>query len=185
MSYHYRSIRLKGYDYSRPGYYFVTMCVYGGYYLFGTIKNNIMFLNDWGKMVNKWWLKLIKKYTTINLDAHIVMPNHIHGIIHILGKNSAIAPDINNNSEINGNYFDKLTHQGAPLQNANISIQQMVQWFKTMTTNEYIRNVKHLKRKPIYKKLWQRGYYDRIIRNEKELWTIRKYILYNPSKWNK
>jgi REP element-mobilizing transposase RayT len=60
-----------------------------------------------------------------------------------------------------------------------------MQWFKTMTTNEYIRNMKEFKWKPISEKLWQRGFYDHIIRNENELWAIRRYIINNPKNWHK
>jgi REP element-mobilizing transposase RayT len=74
---------------------------------------------------------------------------------------------------------------GAPLQDSNISLPNMVQWFKTMTTNEYIRNVKQFNWKAISGKLWQRNYYDRIIRNKDQLWATRKYIINNPSNWNK
>jgi len=166
MQYRRRSIRL-------PGYYFVTICVYGGDFLFGKIKNNHMFLNNYGKMVNKWWLKLKKKYTTINLDTYIIMPDHLHGIIQIIGKNPVDFPDIHNNFAKNEYFFNNMTHRGAntgaPLQDTTVTIPHIVQWFKTMKTNEYLRNIKQLNWRPICGKLWQRNYYDHIIRNKIEL----------------
>ncbi len=96
------------------------------------------------------------------------MPNHIHGIIQItqiVGADLRVCPN-NNQGE----------HIGSPL-------HKMVQWFKTMTTNEYIRNVKNNNWPPFNSKLWQRNYYEHIIRNERELNKIREYIIHNPLKW--
>jgi REP element-mobilizing transposase RayT len=161
----------------------VTVCTQGGHCLFGEIKNSQMFLNPSGKMIHKWWLKFTTKFSVIELDEYIIMPDHMHGIIHINGKYTDDTIDIC--SKKNGynikNLVRKGAHMGAPLHyDAGISLSQMMQWFKTMTTNEYIRNMKEFKWKPISEKLWQRGYYDHIIRNENELWAIRRYITNNP-----
>ena len=80
---HRRSIRLKGYDYSKDGVYFVTICKYNRECLFGKIVNGAMVLNDAGKMVEKWWYELNTKFLNIEPYAHIIMPNHFHGIIII------------------------------------------------------------------------------------------------------
>jgi REP element-mobilizing transposase RayT len=161
--------------------------------LFGEIVNNEMVLNDAGKMVEKWWYELINKFPNIQLDAHIIMPDHFHGIIIITGTDLCVCPDINNDDNYNitgadlcvcpdindnDNYNSRCEHTGSPL-------YKIVQWFKTMTTNDYIRNVKTNNWKPFNKKLWQRNYYEHIIRNEIELNRIRKYILNNPLNWEK
>jgi REP element-mobilizing transposase RayT len=92
----------------------------------------------------------------------------------ITGADLCVCPDINNDD----NYNSRCEHTGSPL-------YKIVQWFKTMTTNDYIRNVKTNNWKPFNKKLWQRNYYEHIIRNEIELNKIRKYILNNPLNWEK
>ena len=171
---HRRSIRLKGYDYSQPGAYFVTICTHERECLFGEIVNNEMVLNNAGKMVEKWWYELNNKFPNIQLDAHIIMPDHFHGIIIITGADLCVCPNINDDD----NYNSRGEHRGSPL-------YKIVQWFKTMTTNDYIRNVKTNNWKPFNKKLWQRNYYEHIIRNEIELNKIRKYILNNPLNWEK
>ncbi|MCR4418000.1 MAG: hypothetical protein NUV92_09700 [Ignavibacteria bacterium] len=200
---HRRSIRLKGYDYSQAGAYFVTICTKNRECLFGTIENGKMVLNDAGKMIEKWYFKLPNKFPDIRCDEYIIMPNHIHFIIINVGADNHVCPD-NSNHRVNhdnsdqrvkpnnsdqhvnpdkidgnihsGEHIDRGEHKGSPL-------PRVVQWFKTMTTNEYIFNVKNMGWKPFNGKLWQRNYYEHIIRNEEELNRIRKYIITNPLKW--
>ncbi|MBI4723231.1 MAG: transposase [Candidatus Stahlbacteria bacterium] len=167
-----KSIRLKDYDYSQPGAYFITICTNKRVCLLGSIENGGMILNDTGRIVEKWWLKLPDKFPNIELDIYGVMPNHLHGIIFIInnvGADPCVCPEIMNKGE----------HIGSPLQ---ITLAQMVKWVKTMSTNEYIRNVKHNDWQPFLQKFWQRNYYEHIIRNEKELNYICEYIYYNPLK---
>lgn len=165
---HRRSIRLKGYDYSQPGTYFVTICTRKRMCLFGDISNGEMVLNPAGKMVEKWWLELENKFPTVKPDACITMPNHFHGIIVIVGADLRVCP----------NYSDVKTgaHTGAPL-------PKILQWFKTMTTNEYLHGVKHQDWLPFTGKLWQRDYYEHIVRNDRELHAIREYIQNNSKNW--
>jgi REP element-mobilizing transposase RayT len=171
--YHRRSIRLKGYDYSQHGYYFVTVCTQGRWCLFGEIEKDRMVLNDSGKMVGRWWNELKNKYANVEIDEYVVMPNHCHGIINIVdsvGADQCVCPN-NNMGE----------HTGSPLQVRPIS--EMIQWFKTMTTNEYIRNVKQNRWQPFDGKLWQRNYYEQIIRDEISLRRVRGYVNNNPYQW--
>jgi len=154
---HRRSIRLKNYDYASDGAYFATICAQHKEYMFGNVIDGKMVLNSAGKMIKKWLCELENKFKNIELNEYIIMPNHIHLIIFIMvGANLYVCP---------------------------IGIQRIIQWLKTMTTNECIRNVKQNDWKRFDRKLWQKNYYDRIIRNEKELDKIRKYILENPLKW--
>lgn len=170
-----RSIRLKGYDYKQPGYYFVTLCANGFRSLFGSIEDGEVFLNDAGKMVVKWWNELFVKYCDIEKDIYCVMPNHFHGIIHIVGANLCVRP----NAIISGQTEKKgQTHRSAPT-----SLGGMIQWFKTMSTNEYICNVKCKGWPPFDKRLWQRNYYEHIIRDDEDLNRIREYVVNNPAKW--
>jgi len=185
---HRRSIRLKNYNYASEGAYYVTIVTQGREHLFGEIVNEEMVLNEAGEMIVKWWNELPNKFPNMILGEFVVMPNHFHGIIFIVetvgadlrvrpddGKNKPDQKDENISSQKGG-------HIGPPLQPAPLS--QMLQWFKTMTTNEYIRGVKQLNWKPFVGKLWQRNYYEHIIRNEKELQQKTDYILDNPSRWN-
>ena len=187
---HRRSIRLKGYDYSHTGAYFVTICTQNREYLFGDVLDGKMALNDAGQMIEKWWNKLSQKYGDVWIDTYVVMPNHFHGIITIttntVGANPCIRPD-ETNPCIRPNTGDHVTrgenitgeNMVSPLQGLGIYIS----WFKRMSTNEYIRGVKQRGWPPFPGKLWQRNYYDHIIRNESELERIREYIVNNPLKW--
>lgn len=171
---HRRSIRLPGYDYSQCGYYFITICTQNRRCLFGEIKNGRMILNDAGKMISHWWNELKNKYANVRIDEYVVMPNHCHGIINIV--NSPVGADLRVCPEI-----ELGEHTGSPLQHWPVS--KMVQWFKTMTTNEYIRNVKQNHWQPFDGKLWQRNYYEQIVRDDKSLPRIREYVVNNPSQW--
>jgi len=139
----------------------VTVCIQGKICLFGDIADGAMQMNDAGRMAEKWWIELNHKFDNVETDEYVVMPNHFHGIIMLTIANP-----------IQG------AHTGAPL-------QEIMQWFKTMTTNEYIRGVKQKGWPPFPGKLWQRSYYDHIIRNENELNLAREYIMYNPIRWPK
>ena len=322
--YHRHSIRLKDYDYSRPGAYYITICTQNRACLFGKVVDGVMELNDAGQMIKKWYFEIMNKFPDIHCDQHIIMPNHIHFIIVNVGpvgadlcvcpesdkeiintndkpsgrcyKNNDIHDDnrnlvehniniggcritkhwdnrnglyehgihndlgvygikndlgkhkiknnlggygikndlgehkINNNfdgygiknnlgehniknnlggyniknnlgdhkikNDLNGhkiinnlggygikndlgehNIKNNLgEHVGSPL-------HRVVQWYKTMTTNEYIRGVKQNKWPRFDGKLWQRNYYEHIIRNDMELYNIRSYIINNPLKW--
>ena len=153
-----RSIRLKKYDYSQCGAYFITICAQNREHLFGKIINNEMQLNVAGKIIQKWWLELSNKFSHIELNEYIVMPNHFHGIVQIVeteGRSRRTAP----------------------------TIPHIIQWFKTMSTNEYIRGVKIGKFLPFNKSIWQRNYWEHIIRSEGYLIKFREYMANNPCNW--
>jgi len=184
---HYRqSIRLKDYDYTSDGAYFLTICAQNKEHRFGDIIDGKMILNPAGEMIRKWLRELENKFKNISLDEYIIMPNHIHLIIFIMnvvvGVDLCVNPE--NTTKQNLSHIQG-RHTGLSLRPAQqqTNISQIIQWFKTMTTNEYIRNVKQNNWEPFDKKIWQRNYYDRIIRSEKELDKIKKYIFENPSKW--
>jgi len=166
---HRRSIRLKGYDYSQSGMYSVTICTQNRLCLFGIIENEKMLLNDAGKMIGHWYRELECKFSDIKCHEMIVMPNHVHFIVENVGADLCVCPGLGD-SRTTGE------HIGSPL-------RHVVQWFKTMSTNEYIRSVKQNQWQRFDKKLWQRNYYEHIIRNEKSYLKISEYINTNPSKW--
>jgi len=156
------SVRLKGYDYSQGGYYFVTICTQNRRPLFGEIKNDVMILNDAGKMVDRQWNGLAGRFKNIQLDEYIVMPNHFHGIIIIVANIRAGT---------------------RPAPTPLPTFGDMVGAFKSITSHEYINGVKQNHWKPFDGKLWQRNYYEQIIRNETSLQRIREYIINNPRQW--
>ena len=98
---HRRSIRLKGYDYSQAGLYFITICVQDRKCLFGNIVNGEMILNDAGKMADNEWVKIPERFTNVQLHEQIVMPNHFHAIMEIVGATLVVAQ--NNESVIRDN----------------------------------------------------------------------------------
>jgi putative transposase len=157
-----KSPRLSNYDYSQPGEYFVTVCIQNRQCLLGEIVNGEMGLNRAGLAVERWWKELERKFSSIKIDEYyVVMPNHFHGII-FLSEPSASA--------VEG------AHIGAPL-------QKIMQWFKAMTTNEYVHGVKEHGWPQFGGSLWQRSFYDHVIRDEEALNRIREYISTNPQRW--
>ncbi|MDD3685845.1 MAG: hypothetical protein PHE56_03665 [Bacteroidales bacterium] len=208
-------LRLKGHDYSSPGHYFLTICCQNRTCLFGKIENGEMILNDAGKMVEKWYYELENKYPDKRCHEMVIMPNHMHCIIeNILNANDttqnkncnenlmdASQRDAHVRTSLCGRPVDE--KRGRPVdKNQNFddekrgrygqhnkiygaSISDVMDWFKTMTTNEYIRGVKQLEWQRFDKKLWQRSFNDKIIRTEYSLVRIRNYIINNPTNWGK
>jgi REP element-mobilizing transposase RayT len=170
------SIRLKGFDYSQPGGYFVTICVREGGPVLGEISQAEVQLNEVGKIADEIWQKIPSHKPWIELDEYVVMPNHFHGIliVHQFRRGEAFA--------VESRSFDRPHANASPLQPTKGtnpgSISAVIQNFKAISTRK-INQTQHTPGK----KFWQRGYYDRIIRNEGELIKIRKYILENPMKW--
>jgi putative transposase len=169
-----RSLRLAGYNYGRPGGYFVTICIQGRECLLGEIIDGKMHLNQPGQMIEKWWTELKQKFPAIEIDEFMVLPNHLHGVLMILPN-----PKFYNNvgAALCGRPNKGHPHRGAP------TLGDIMDWFKTMTTNEYIRSVKTCGWPSFQGRFWQRNYYEHVIRNEEELEKIREYIVFNPMKW--
>jgi len=143
----------------------VTVCSQDRACLFGNVVEGQMRLNDAGQMIERWWFELNQKFTAVETDEFVVMPNHFHGIVVIpVGADLRVGP------------IAEGAHTGAPL-------PTIIQWFKTMTTNEYIRGVKDASWPSFKGRLWQRNYYEHIIRNEDSLDRIRQYIIDNPARW--
>ena len=163
---HRRSIRLHGYDYADSGAYFVTVCVQGRECLFG----EVMELNGAGRMVEDWWAKLPERFPSVVLDQFVVMPNHFHGIVVIAGSVGAgsprpISPDIQDQGG-----------ETPPLRKPTLG--QIVGYFKYQTTKQF-----NAMRDDPGVPLWQRNYYERVIRHDDELGRARRYIAENPLKW--
>ncbi|MCF8373421.1 MAG: transposase [Bacteroidales bacterium] len=172
---HRRSIRLKGYDYSRAGLYFITICVKNRKCLFGKIINDEMVLNDTGEMVEAKWLELPQRFKNIQLHEFIVMPNHFHAILEIVAATLVVAPK----GQPQG-IAPTIAQTDTP---TSKTVGDMVGAFQSIVTVEYIRGVKNANWPRFNKKLWQRDYWEHIIRNEQSYKRISDYIRDNPAKW--
>ena len=164
---HRRSIRLKGYDYSLAGAYFVTICTWQRECLLGDIIKGEMRLNEYGLIVENCFKELIFHYLNIELDVYIIMPNHMHGIVNINGIDNVGAG---------------LKNVGAgfkPAPTKRHGLPEIVRALKTFSSRK-INKTRDRPGCPV----WQRNYYEHIIRNENELNHIRQYITNNPFQWD-
>ena len=166
--YHRRSIRLQDYNYASTGLYFVTICIQDRQCLFGEINNDRMILNYMGKMVENQWNILPQRFSNITLDTFVIMPNHIHGIIDIVGKNETNNVGARSPRPL-------LSGRGNPAP----TLGQIMAYYKYGTTKQIniIRSTPGIR-------FWQRNFYEHVIRNEDELDKIRQYIANNPLDWD-
>jgi REP element-mobilizing transposase RayT len=174
-----RSIRLQGYDYADGGAYFITVCVQGQECLFGQVSDDRIHLNTPGQAVLAVWTGLLERFPNVVLDEFVVMPNHFHGILFL--TNCRGEPCVRPMDQEDQN--DQGDHKDRPYGTAPGSVSRIVQAFKSLTTNAYIRGVEQDGWPPFPGRLWQRNYYERIIRNENELARARRYIADNPAQW--
>jgi len=190
-----RSIRLLHYDYSTPGYYFVTICTYKKYYIFGEIIDGKMVLSKNGCFVEQYWSDIPEHYPNVKTDAFTVMPNHVHGILIIGcdhdGRRGGVTPP-------NGKMCIEYDHDGRrggvtpPLHETfnGSNVDCRAQHVQRPTLGQIIGYYKYQSTKQINetnktptKRVWQRNYYEHIIRNDIALNNIRKYIIKNPTNW--
>ena len=179
---HRRSIRLRGYDYRQPGAYFVTICTQDRECIFGEAVDGRIVLNVPGQMVETVWRELPQHYPGMQLDAFVVMPNHVHGIIVLVAAGPSACPDGSaQRREVIGQ------PQGAMGQPQGVaptmSLPYVVHRFKSLTTARYSQGVLQDGWRPFPGRLWQRNYYEHIVRAEDELSRVRRYIADNPAHW--
>ena len=177
---HRRSIRLRGYDYSLPGAYYVTSCIQDHKCLLGEIVQGRMNPNDAGQIVDAVWRSIPSQFASTELDKHVVMPNHFHGILRIVETPTAHVGAPLMGAPITATRNEKGQARGLPLRP---SLGAILGAFKSKTTDEYIRGVKEATWPRFSRKLWQRNLYEHIIRNDNELNRIREYIRQNPMRW--
>jgi putative transposase len=208
---HRRTLRIKNHDYSRDGYYFVTVCARNRENLFADLCVGVglapapyrlnaqvkgqpqglplhkksapaqgLILTSAGRIIEDNWRKITNQ--NVKTDAFVIMPNHIHGIIiikpHALGVGAGLAPALDSPDN------DQGQPQGLPLHKNSQTLGDIIGAFKSRCTMEYLRYVDENDRN-VSAKLWQRNYYEHIIRDQKELAAIRKYIKSNPANWPK
>jgi putative transposase len=156
-----RSVRVPGYDYTTPGAYFVTICAHDRACLFGEIVEGTMRVNEYGSITREAWWKTAETRAYVALQAYeyIVMPNHIHGIIRIVGEPEATPERF-----------------GKPVRG---SIPTIVRAFKSATTRRI-----NVTRGISNARVWQTNYFEHIIRDDEQMHRIRRYIADNPARWD-
>ena len=171
-----KSLRLEKYDYSSEWLYFLTISIKDKLCLFWEIKNDKIEIFDAWKMVEKYWLELENDFKNIVLHDYVIMPNHFHWIIEIKYNDEKW---IENNKRVNTRFTPT---GGKFLYNKN-SISSIIQAFKSKTTHQYIQWVYDNNWNIFNKKLWQKDFYEHIIRNEESYLKITEYINNNVLKW--
>lgn len=152
-------LRLRGHDYSEPSAYLVTICAEQRTCRFGEIRDEQTILNGAGQVILQRWNELPDRFPNVELDAVVLMPNHLHAVIFING--------------------DPLAHEFDP----RAGLSRVIQAFKSLSTVDYSRGVKLLGWPRYTKRLWQEGFHDHIVRSDRELDRVREYIEANPSDW--
>jgi putative transposase len=195
---HRKSIRLKGYDYAQEGLYFITICCQDRANLFGHIENGEMVLNDAGRMVEFEWMNLKNRFPQIELHEFVTMPNHFHAILEIVGATLVVAQNVvapndivpqkntvpqNDTVKNNKNIVKNEKRQPQGIAPIAKTVGDITAAFKSITTVEYIRGVKNNDWKSFNGKIWQRNYWEHIIRNDADYQRISEYIIKNPQKW--
>ena len=171
-----RSTRLREYDYSQCGIYFVTICAYQRECLFGNIVEGIMELNDRGRIVAKSWEWLFTQYEYLEMDSWVIMPNHFHGILTIRDNTPVRA--VRDIWAIHESPLRDECHMRRPPPRKHKPLGRLIGAFKTVSTKE-INLLRHTPGMPV----WQRNYHDHVIRAERSLDLIREYIIHNPARW--
>jgi putative transposase len=187
-----RSIRLKGHNYASAGAYFITICTHQRQCLFGDILDGVMELNEYGTIVRSHWLNLPRYHPHLRLDEFVFMPNHIHGIL-VLIDNAGGAGFVWNIDHPVGAGFegnitpltDQLSAKPAPTtiptphHSKRHGIPEIIRGFKTFSARR-INQIRNAPGTPV----WQRNYYECIIRDQTGFENIRKYVQNNPLKWD-
>jgi len=188
---HRRSIRLKGYDYSQNGLYFITICCQNRICRFGHIENKEMILNEYGEIAYNEWGKLAERFANFELDVFQIMPNHMHGIIVLNNKNasvgSGLAPDPTLRDKGDGQpqgIAPTNDPTSDPTSDPTIAptVSDIVGAYKSLVANGCLEIFKS--KNKTMGKLWQRDFYEHIIRNQQACIKISEYIINNPAKWN-
>ena len=188
---HRHSIRLKGYDYTQQGAYFVTICTHQRNCLFGEIVDGEMKLNTNGEIARGSWLSIPRHFQNVELDEFVIMPNHLHGIILIVNNAEVEFSEVEGEALaiLNDQNQQNLSRQCfAPTVNTGETIK--INGTKPQSLAAIIQNYKSVSTRQINRinkaqgsVIWQRNYYEHIIRDEEALNNIRQYIFNNPINW--
>lgn len=163
---HRTSIRLRRYDYSQAGAYFITVCTYNRQCILGDVVDGRMQLNAYGSIVSECWNRIPTHFADVGIDAFVVMPNHVHGtVVFVDNRRGAVSAPSGRGEET------------SPLQRPTLG--QTVAYFKYLSTKLANRIGKNHGNR-----IWQRNYYEHVIRGEEDLNQIREYIVHNPAGWD-
>ena len=193
IKHHRRSIRLKGYDYAQAGLYFITICTQNRVCLFGDVINGEMILNQYGQIAYNEWLKTPQIRNNVELGDFVIMPNHIHVIIRLLCRGELHSPVIH---ELHSPVIEEMhspdiqeLHSGGVLNTPPNLPPNSPPQSPSQTIGAIVRGYKSTVAKQLGflgfdGKLWQRNYYEHIIRDEKSYLRISAYIINNPQNWH-
>ncbi|HEX9293346.1 MAG TPA: transposase [Gemmatimonadales bacterium] len=180
-----RSVRLWEYDYRRDGAYFVTICTHARTPLFGSIVNAHVRLSDAGTWARDCWYAIPRHFPQVSLDRFVIMPDHVHGIIVIQNRDAdsgPVGPMSNGTDNVGARHVVPLhTHDSVRRtfgRGIRGSLATIVGTFKSAVT-------RYMKDNGMTGRVWQRNYYEHVIRNDGDLYAIRRYIVTNPERWNK
>jgi len=172
------SYRISGFNYAAPNSWFVTICTHDRACLFGDVIKGSMRRNEIGNIIQNEWMRTAIIRPEIELDEFVVMPNHIHGIIHIIDGDESMGAHIGAPKQ-NDTWGNTGAHIGAPLRRTPHSLGSIIAGFKSAVTTK-INRLRDTPHQPV----WQSRYYERVIRNERSLKNIREYIVNNPFQWH-
>lgn len=182
QKHHRRSIRLQGYDYSHAGAYYVTIVTHGRECLFGESVGNEAVLNAFGQIVRHAWFDLPKHYRHVELGMVCIMPNHVHGIIILneYGRGGSFSGQDNLQAQtMAGKIVPAISHETRPYYGPKRHpLSEIVRAFKSFSAKR-INVLRKMPGSPI----WQRNYYEHIIRNDEDANRIHNYIENNPANW--
>jgi REP element-mobilizing transposase RayT len=175
FKHHRRSIRLRGYDYTQAGVYFCTIVTRSRECLFGDVVDSEMRVNALGQMVAECWDALPAHFANVELDAFVITPNHVHGIIVIAGDGDTVHVGA---QDVRATHASPLRDPERPRGPKRKSVGAIIGSFKSAATKR-INEMRATAGAPV----WHRNYHEHIIRNEKSLHAIRDYIAGNPANW--
>ena len=178
---HRRSIRLAGYDYRSAGAYFVSVCAARQQPVFGTLEHGEIRLNPYGQIVATEWKRMAELRAQVVLDEWIVMPNHFHGILFLCRGMACYAQDVMLDVDERVNDEGMASHAPTFGRPQSGSLAMVIAGFKSAVTRRINLHRAEQGRAPVV--VWQRNYHERIIRDERELNQIRRYIIENPQNW--
>lgn len=176
---HYgRPPRLANYDYSSPGVYFLTLCSWGRLSVFGKCEGGAVELSQWGEVLDEEWRRTPRLRLYVRLDSYVVMPDHLHGIV-VWDRSpfdSVSPPPAANQRAL----AERQSTYSVGLLRRPRSVGSFVAGFKAICT----KRINELRRKT-EPPVWQRNYYEHVIRNQRDLERIRRYISENPYRWGR
>lgn len=180
---HRRSIRLRGYDYAVEGAYFITICTFQRESLLGQVTGGEMMLNESGRAVQEVWEGLPAHFSQVFLDAFVIMPNHLHGIIVLNGPaepgvGAGLRPAQDSTAHGSAVGRSETCPYGSGGGETRVPVAEIVRALKSFSA----RRINQIRDNPGVP-VWQRNYYERVIRDEAEMERARRYILENPIKW--